>query len=334
MSEIVVMYEGLRRIRDFEEEVIALFNSGKVPGFSHSYIGQEATAVGVCHALEPDDRVASNHRGHGHVLAKGADPSRMMAEILGKQTGYLQGMGGELHIMDADIGVLGANGIVGANFPIAAGAALNDKLAGNGRVTVAFLGDGSTAEGTFSEALNIAALWELPVVFVCENNRYGEWTPVEDAVAGRIVDRGTSFGIPGVEVDGQDVVAVHEVAQEAVDRARSGNGSTLIESHTYRWHGHMYGEEAMLGGKTYRPPEEIEHWRNNRDPVVLARQRCIDEGAASEQELAALEERIRLEIATAAKFAQESAVPAPEQALEFVFESPVAGPAESFSRSA
>jgi acetoin:2,6-dichlorophenolindophenol oxidoreductase subunit alpha len=329
MSDLLSMYETIRRIRTFEEEVITLFESGKVPGFSHSYIGQEATASGVCHALQPDDRVASNHRGHGHVLAKGADPSRMMAEILGKSGGYLQGMGGELHIMDASIGVLGANGIVGANFPISAGAALSDKLAGNGRVTVAFLGDGSTAEGTFAEALNIAALWQLPLVFVCENNRYGEWTPVDHAVAGRIVERGDRYGIPGVEVDGQDVVAVNEAARDAVERARSGEGPTLIESHTYRWHGHMYGEEAMLGGKTYRPADEIAHWRTNRDPVVLTRQRCLDEGAASEDELAAIEDKIRAEIDAAAAFAQESEVPPPEQALEFVFADPVTSPADA-----
>jgi TPP-dependent pyruvate/acetoin dehydrogenase alpha subunit len=333
MSELLAMYETIRRIRVFEEQVIELFTGGKVPGFSHSYIGQEAVAAGVCHALDPDDRVASTHRGHGHVLAKGGDPDRMMAEILGKATGYLRGMGGELHIMDASLGILGANGIVGANFPIAAGAALSDQLAGNGRVTVAFCGDGSTAEGTFGEALNIAALWQLPLVVVCENNRYGEWTPVEDAVAGRIVDRGSSYGIPGTEVDGQDVVAVRDVAAAAVARARSGGGPCLIEAHTYRWHGHMYGEEAMLGGRTYRPPEEIEHWRSERDPVVLTRQRVLDEGAAGEQELRDLEERVATTIAAAAEAAEAAEPPPPEQALEHVFAQPVTTPAEA-ARSA
>jgi acetoin:2,6-dichlorophenolindophenol oxidoreductase subunit alpha len=326
VAPLAELYETVKRIRTFEEEVIELFKGGQVPGFSHSYIGQEATAAGVCHALQRDDRVASNHRGHGHILAKGADPARMMAEILGKSTGYLRGMGGELHILDASIGVIGANGIVGANFPIAAGAALSDQLQGNGRVTVVFFGDGATAEGTFAETLNIAALWGLPLVFVCENNRYGEWTPVEEAVAGAIVGRGASYGIPGVEVDGQDAAAVFEVAGEAVRRAREGNGPTLIESHTYRWHGHMYGEEALLGDKRYRDAAEVEEWRSTKDPVVLTRRACLDAAAATEAELDAVDERVAAEIAGAVRFARESELPPPEQALEHVFASPVAGP--------
>lgn len=312
------LYRGIRRIREFESQVIELFTSGDVPGFTHTYIGQEAVATGVCAALQPQDRVGSNHRGHGHILAKGGDPKRMMSEILGRSTGYCQGMGGELHIMDASIRILGANGIVGANLPIAAGAALHDMMAGDNAVTVAFLGDGATAEGTFGETLNIAALWNLPLVLVCENNRYGEWTATADAVAGSISSRGDSYGIPGETVDGQDVWAVLSGAQAAVDRARAGDGPSLIEAETYRWFGHMYGEEAMLGGHVYRPEEEVADWKSNRDPVTLTRDRARDEGI-SEGDLDSIDEEVRQEMVGAVEYATNSPLPEPEQALAHVF---------------
>lgn len=326
---LVEMYESIKRIREFEETAISLFQDGIVPGFTHTYIGQEAVAVGVCSTLMPGDRVASNHRGHGHIIARGADTSRMLAEILGKKDGYLQGMGGELHIMDASINIIGANGIVGAGIPIAVGAALSDQMQGNENVTVSFFGDGATSEGYFAEAMNLAAIWQLPIVFVCENNMYGEFTPAAEVCAGVIYKRAEGYGIPGVEVDGQDVVAVRDCALEAVRRARSGGGPTLIEAKTYRWYGHFYGEEAMIGSYSYRSDEEVADWKQNRDPVTLTRQRVLDDGAAEEAELARVDQAIAEEMKQASEFAQSSPLPPAEQALDFIFAEPVHGPAQA-----
>jgi TPP-dependent pyruvate/acetoin dehydrogenase alpha subunit len=323
---LVKMYEQIKRIRAFEEKSISLFQDGIVPGFTHVYVGQEAVAVGMCHSLRPHDRVASNHRGHGHIIAKGADPRLMMAEILGKTEGYCHGMGGELHIMDTSIGIIGANGIVGAGIPIAAGAALADKLAGNDNVTLCFFGDGATSEGYFHEGLNLACIWDLPIVFICENNHYGEFTAATDVVAGRIVDRANGYGIPGVSVDGQDVVAVSEVAATAIDRARRGDGPTLIEADTYRWYGHFYGEEALTGAYEYRPKSEIQHWKDNRDPVKLTRERAIAEGAEA-SELDRIDADIDAEMDRAAEFAIGGTLPRPEQAMDYLFSVKIADPA-------
>lgn len=316
---LVKMYERLKRIRVFEETTISLFQEGSVPGFSHSYIGQEAVAVGACMPLRELDRVASTHRGHGHILAKGGDPKRMLAEILGKATGYCKGKAGELHIMDFSIGVLGANGIVGAGIPIATGAALADQIARRDLVTICFFGDGATSEGNFSESLNLASIWKLPVVFVCENNLYGEYTPASEVCAGKIHERAAGYGIPGVEVDGQDVVAVYMSASQAIDRARSGEGPTLIEALTYRFHGHVYGEDALIGSYNYRAASEIEYWRTRRDPVSLARARCLAEDLADEGTLGFIDAAILAEMDDAKKFAQESSLPDPNEALEDVF---------------
>jgi acetoin:2,6-dichlorophenolindophenol oxidoreductase subunit alpha len=326
---LVSMYETIKRIRAFEDKSISLFQDGIVPGFTHAYCGQEAVAVGICGALEPGDRVGSNHRGHGHILARGADTSRMLAEILGKRDGYLQGMGGELHIMDASINIIGANGIVGAGIPVAVGAALSDRLKGNDNVTVSFFGDGATSEGYFHEAVNLAAIWKLPVIFVCENNLYGEFTAASDVVAGEIYKRGEGYGIPGVRVDGQDVVAVYEAASAAVERARAGEGPTLIEAMTYRWYGHFYGEEALTGDYKYRPDEEIADWKANRDPVALTRARILEQGLADEAELDRIDQAIDEEMDRAAEFAQQSPEPPPEQALKFLYSSPIPGPADA-----
>jgi TPP-dependent pyruvate/acetoin dehydrogenase alpha subunit len=323
---IVQMYEQIKRIRAFEEKSISLFQDGDVPGFTHVYVGQEAVAVGMCHPLAPQDRVASNHRGHGHLIARGADPQRMMAEILGKTEGYCHGMGGELHIMDQQIGILGANGIVGAGIPIAAGAALADQLAGNDKVTLCFFGDGATSEGYFHEGLNLACIWNLPIVFICENNHYGEFTAATDVVAGRIVDRAHGYGIPGVSVDGQDVVAVSEVAATAIERARRGEGPTLIEADTYRWYGHFYGEEALTGTYEYRSKEEVQHWKDNRDPVKLTRARAIDEGV-DEADIDRIDSAIDVEMDRAAEFALNGTLPPPEQAMDHLFSVKIADPA-------
>ncbi len=327
-SPPVTMYEQMRRIRAFEDKTVALFQEGAVPGFTHTYIGQEAVAVGVCSALRRSDRVASNHRGHGHLIAKGADTARMMAEMLGRTDGYCRGMGGEMHIVDPAVGLLGANGIVGAGIPIAVGAALADNLAGNDNVTVVFFGDGATSEGYFAEALNLAAIWQLPVVFVCENNLYGEYSAAADVCAGKLHERGVGHGIPGVEIDGQDVLAVNAVAVEAVDRARAGGGPTLIEAKTYRYHGHNYGEEIIIGSYKYRSDEEIDHWRTHRDPLVLCRRRCLEEGRADAARLDQIDAAIIEEIERAAEFAQQAPLPSPEQAFEFMFVNPVTRPGQ------
>jgi pyruvate dehydrogenase E1 component alpha subunit len=326
---LVQMYESIKRIRAFENKTISLFQDGIVPGFTHAYCGQEAVAVGVCSSLQPGDRVGSNHRGHGHIIARGADTSRMLAEILGKRDGYLQGMGGELHIMDASINIIGANGIVGAGLPIAVGASLSDRLRGNDHVTVAFFGDGATSEGYFSESMNLAAIWKLPVVFVCENNLYGEFTPARDVVSGEIWKRADGYGVPGVRVDGQDVMAVYEVASTAVERARRGEGPTLIEAMTYRWYGHFYGEEALIGSYHYRTDEEVADWKANRDPVELTRRRILEEGVADEAELERIDRAIDEEMDRAAEFAQQSPLPPPEQALDFIFSEHIEGPADA-----
>ncbi len=323
---IVRMYEQIKRIREFEEKSISLFQDGIVPGFTHVYIGQEAVAVGMCHSLRPQDRVASNHRGHGHIIAKGADTRRMMAEILGKEEGYCRGMGGELHIMDTSIGIIGANGIVGAGIPIAVGAALADRLAGTDNVTLCFFGDGATSEGYFHEGINLASIWSLPIVFICENNHYGEFTAAVDVVSGKISDRAIGYGIPGVNVDGQDVVAVSEVAATAIDRARRGEGPTLIEADTYRWYGHFYGEDALTGDYEYRSKEEIQSWKDNRDPVVLARQRALAEGA-EEDELDRIDAAVDAEMTRAAEFAIAGTLPRPEQAMDYLFSVKIADPA-------
>jgi TPP-dependent pyruvate/acetoin dehydrogenase alpha subunit len=320
------MYECVKRIRAFEEKSISLFQDGIVPGFTHVYIGQEAVAAGMCHHLRAGDRVASNHRGHGHIIAKGADTGRMLAEILGKVEGYCHGMGGELHIMDQSIGIIGANGIVGAGIPIATGAALADQLAGNDNVTICFFGDGATSEGYFHEGLNVASIWKLPIVFVCENNKYGEFTAAAEVCAGKISDRAIGYGIPGVTVDGQDVLAVAEVAATAIDRARRGDGPTLIEADTYRWYGHFYGEEALTGDYVYRPPDEVAHWKENRDPVRLTRERALAEGV-EEAELDRIDAAVEAEMERAAEFAIGGTLPEPEQAMEYLFSVKIPDPA-------
>jgi TPP-dependent pyruvate/acetoin dehydrogenase alpha subunit len=318
------LYRIMRRIRSFEERALGLASDGRVPGFTHSCIGQEAVSAGVSAVLEATDRVASNHRGHGHVLAKGGDPTRMLAEILGRSDGYLRGMGGELHIMDASLSILGANGIVGAGIPIATGAALADQLARNGRVTVVYFGEGATSEGVFAEALNLASIWRLPVVFVCENNLYAEFTPASETVSGTVVGRAQGHGIPAVLVDGQDAVAVREATRSAVAFARDGSGPSLIEAHTYRWGGHFHGEEALLGEHRYRDSEEVERWRSERDPLAIERRRLMATAAVSESELDAVDAAATEEMDRARDDALASPLPDPEQALEFVFAERVA----------
>ena len=282
------LVEALRtmiRIREFEEMCRRLFARGRLPGFVHLYIGQEAVATGACLALRADDQITSNHRGHGHVIAKGGDPARMFAELLGKADGYCGGKGGSMHIVDFPSGMLGTNGIVGGGIPIAAGAAFANQYLGNSRVALSFFGDGATNQGVFFESLNLTALWKLPIIFLVENNQYTEWTRTEDLTVGEITQRAAPFGIPARKVDGNDVATVHGAVREAAARARAGEGPSLIECVTYRWHGHNEGEEAFAG--RYRPASEIEEWKA-RDPIAALESRLLASGIVDEARLQAI----------------------------------------------
>jgi pyruvate dehydrogenase E1 component alpha subunit len=299
------------KIRHFETRVRDLFAAGEMPGFVHLYLGQEAVAAGACTALNADDFITSTHRGHGHIIAKGADMRYMMAELYGKATGYNKGKGGSQHIAWPGLGILGANGIVGAGMPIATGAAMSAKLRKSGQVAVCFFGDGASNEGAFHEALNLAAAFNLPVVYVCENNLYGVGTrqsrvrKIED-----IAERAVGYGIAGLSVDGNSVIAVYEAVKEAVDRARAGSGPTLIECKTYRWRTHFEGETD-----TYRPREEVDAWLK-REPIAPSRTFLIERDVVSEHEAGEIENRIIREVDEAVEFARTSPLPEPEAALE------------------
>ena len=308
------MYTRMVKIRKFEEKVAELFAQGKVLGFVHLYIGEEATAVGVCENLEDKDYITSTHRGHGHLIAKGGDLKYMMAELYGKETGYCKGKGGSMHIADATKGILGANGIVGGGFPIAAGAALSAKMRGTDQVAVCFFGDGASNQSTFHEALNIASIWKLPVVFVCENNLYGISMRQDKHQAIKdVADRAIGYGIPGVTVDGNDVLAVYEVAKEAINRARSGAGPTLVECKTYRYRGHFEGDPTI-----YRSKEEVEEWLA-KNPILRLSKHILDNDVATEKELKDIEARIVEEVEEAVRFAEESPYPKEEAAVEDVY---------------
>jgi len=299
------MLERMILIRVFEEHLGRAFADRRLPTEAiHLSIGQEATAVGACFALKPSDTMTSTHRGHGHMLAKGADLEGMMAELYGKRTGLCKGKGGSMHVTDAAVGALGANGIVGASALVTVGAALASKLAGDDHVSLSFMGDGATNQGMFHEGLNFAAVFDLPAVFVIENNLYGEFTPLADHTrATRLADRAAAYGIPGVQVDGNDVWAVYEVVGDAVERARRGDGPTLIECLTYRWHGHMEGDEM-----DYRPAGELEGWRR-RDPVATWRDRLVEEGILSTTDFEEMQRRAVAAVETAATNAERAADP-------------------------
>jgi acetoin:2,6-dichlorophenolindophenol oxidoreductase subunit alpha len=322
-DELIEMLRRMLRIRRFEERLALLFKRGRLPGFVHLYIGQEASAVGVCAALREDDRITSTHRGHGHLIAKGADVGRMMAELLGREDGYCRGKGGSMHIVDFSLGIMGTNGIVGGGIPIAVGSAWGDKQLGRDSVSVAFFGDGASNQGVFLEGMNLAAIWKLPVLFVCENNGYTEWTPTSRLTAGSISERGRPLGIPGESVDGNDVLAVHAAVAAAVARARAGEGPSVIESVTYRWHGHNEGEEAFSG--RYRPDDEIASWKA-RDPIAGMRATLEARGVLDADGADAIdrEETDRVEAALA--FAEASPVPDPEEALADLFAERPAAP--------
>jgi pyruvate dehydrogenase E1 component alpha subunit len=308
------MYKKMLEIRYFEEKVFELYGQNLVPGTIHLYAGEEAVAVGVCSGLRKDDYITSTHRGHGHCIAKGADLKRTMAEILGKKTGYCKGKGGSMHIADFNIGMLGATAVVGAGLPIAVGAGLSAKLRKTDQVVACFFGEGASNQGTFHESINMASAWSLPVIFVCENNLYAMGTRQSRIMnIENIADRAAAYGIPGVTVDGNDVLAVFEASQKAVDQARSGAGPTLIECKTYRHKGHSRVDPAK-----YRPKEEVEQWLAN-DPLKRFRTTLQQNENFSQAEVQKIEENVAAEIEEAVRFAVESPYPAPEEALEDVY---------------
>jgi TPP-dependent pyruvate/acetoin dehydrogenase alpha subunit len=318
-DKLLKMYRTMQTIRQFEERLRELFKDGKVPGFVHVSIGEEASATGACATLTDKDYITSTHRGHGHLLAKGGKLRPMMAELFGKKTGYCKGKGGSMHIADFSIGILGANGIVGAGLPIATGAALAAKIRGSNEVAVCFFGDGASNEGVFHESLNIASSWKLPVVYVCENNLYGEFTAGKDVTSVKdIADRARGHDMPGVIVNGNDVVEVYETTLQAVERARRGEGPTLIECKTYRWEGHVVGEEAFLGKRAYRPQDEIEEWKK-RCPLISFEKRFTANNMVTQAELDAVKAEVKSAIEDAVQFAVDSPLPAPEEALEDMF---------------
>jgi len=318
-EKLVEMYTKLLTIRRFEERSLELLHAGELPGAVHAYIGEEAVAVGVCANLRPDDRITSTHRGHGHIIAKGGDVKLMMAELFGRETGYCKGKGGSMHIADFSIGILGACGIVGGGLPIATGSGLAAKLQGSDQVTVCFFGDGAANQGSFHESVNLASIWKLPVIYVCENNRYAVTTPASYALSVKdVADRKAAYGIPGAVVDGQDVVAVHEATAEAVSRARSGSGPSLVECKTYRYMGHVGGEE-IFRGVPYRTNEEIDEWKRNKDPITNFEASLVKMGALTREEAAGIDQQIKTQLDEAVSFAKQSPLPAPEEALEDLF---------------
>jgi len=308
----------MRLIRRFEERVVTLVDSDEIAGVTHESIGQEAVAAGVCAALGRDDLITSNHRGHGHLLAKGADPGGMMAELMGRSTGLNHGRGGSMHIADFSLGVLGANGIVGAGAPIAAGAAWAAERAGTTRVAVTFFGDGALNQGVLHETLNLAAIWKIPVIFCCENNGYAVTMSAANAAVGQPIDRAHAAGIPAETVDGMDPAAVHAAAAVAVDRARSGGGPSFLDCRTYRFVGHHTAERTM--NLKYRPDGELEAWRG-RDPLVTWPKSLLARGVATPEALEALDRDVEGVLDAAVAFGREGPRPTAHEAFDYVYAS-------------
>jgi pyruvate dehydrogenase E1 component alpha subunit len=310
------MYHQMVSIRQFEEQVNDLYMTARMPGLAHLYSGEEAVAVGVCGALRRDDYITSTHRGHGHCLAKGARIDLMFAELLGKEAGYCRGKGGSMHIADQETGNLGANAIVGGSAGIATGAAMASKKQGLDRVAVCFFGDGALGQGLLYEVMNMAALWKLPVIYVCENNLYGEYTHYTETQAGDLGARAAAFGIPVVRVDGQDIRATYGAAAEAVARARAGEGPTFILAETYRYYGHHVGD---IQRAYYRAKEEEEHWRRDRDPIKIMASWLVGEGVSTSETLDQIRQRVDEEITTGVTFALDAPYPAPSEVDENVY---------------
>jgi pyruvate dehydrogenase E1 component alpha subunit len=310
------MFRQMVTIRLFEEQVNQLYMSARMPGLAHLYSGEEAVAVGTCAALRRDDYITSTHRGHGHCLAKGASVDRMFAELLGRAPGYCRGKGGSMHIADQDTGNLGANAIVGGSAGIATGAAFSSKMRGTDQVTVCFFGDGAMGQGVLYEVMNMASLWKLPVIYVCENNLYNEYTHYSETTAGELAARARSFGIPTEEVDGQDVRAVFAAAEQMVERARSGEGPAFLLCNTYRYYGHHVGD---IQRTYYRSKEEEEYWKTERDPITMLTQHLFTENIASETDLARIRAEVEAEIEAGVSFALEAPYPDPSEVDQHVY---------------
>jgi pyruvate dehydrogenase E1 component alpha subunit len=307
-DKLIQMYRQMVAIRLFEERVNDLYTRALMPGLAHLYIGEEAVAVGICEALRPDDYITSTHRGHGHCLAKGADPRLMFAELLGKEAGYCKGKGGSMHIADPGTGNLGANAIVAGSAGIATGAAYASKYLKQDRVAVCFFGEGALGQGVLYEEMNLAQLWNLPVIYACENNMYNEYTHFSESTAGELLGRPAAFGIAHEEVDGQDVRAVYELASTYVDRARQGGGPAFLLLNTYRYHGHHVGDVATLRA-IYRPKSEEDQWVTERDPVKLHGKWLLAQGHADEAALEAIHQELTVEMDAAVEFAVNSPFP-------------------------
>lgn len=313
-EKLLHMYEQMLLIRHFEEKVDELFKQGLIYGTTHLCIGQEATAVGTCAVLQDGDKITSTHRGHGHSIAHGASIKRMMAELFGRTTGYCKGKGGSMHIADVDSGNLGANGIVGGSIPLAVGSALTAKMKGLSYVTVCFFGDGATNEGSFHESLNMAAIWQLPVVFVCENNQYGMSSSVKDMTnIEQLSTRAKAYGFPGVTIDGNDLIEVVETADKAVRRARAGKGPTLIEMETYRWMGHSKSDQNK-----YRTEEEINAWKT-RDPILRYEKLLRGEGLLTNKEISKMKKNVIEQVQQSIDFSKKSPKPEPKDVLSDVY---------------
>jgi pyruvate dehydrogenase E1 component alpha subunit len=313
---ILDMYRRMVLIRTFEETVYDVYSRGIMPGLAHLYTGMEAVAVGVCVNLRKQDNITSTHRGHGHLLAKGGDPRRMFAELLGKADGYNRGKGGSMHIVDMGLGILGANGIVGGGLGIATGAALSAHLAHADRVSVAFFGDGALNEGLFYEAANMASLWQLPVVYVMENNHYGEYTSSGRSTAGTGPARAEAMEIPATSVDGNDVLDVYQAAKWAVDRARAGEGPSFVECKTYRWRGHHMGDQGDTYG--YRTQAEIEEWME-KGPIRRFRAHLVGQGLIDESELDRIDDEVDTQIEEAVEYARQAPYPDPSEVTTDVY---------------
>ncbi len=308
------MFEIMLKIRIFEQKAVELFSNGELPGWLHSYIGEEAVATGVCLNLANDDYITSTHRGHGHCIAKGANLKYMMAELYGKITGYCKGRGGSMHIADYSIGIIGANGIVGGGIPLATGAAFASQYLENGRVVVSFFGDGAADQGSFHESLNLASIWKLPVIYVCENNLYAETNPIEKHMNIKdVVERAHSYNIPGIIVDGLDVINVYEGINKIIKGVRNGAGPVLVEAKTYRYRGHY-----EVDPEVYRTKEEIEIWKK-RDAIDKLLKIILKEKIMDEKEIEEIKNKVIKEINEAVDFGRKSPIPDEKDALNYIF---------------
>ncbi len=310
------LYRRMVRIRKFEDGIIQVYIRGLMPGLAHCYSGEEAVAVGVCSALREDDYIVSHHRGHGHLIAKGGKTDRMMAEVLGKAPGYNRGRGGTMHIADLSLGMLGANGIVGAGLGIGVGAGWSSKMKKKGQVSVIFYGDGASNQGGVSESMNLASIWKLPVIFVCENNSYGQFTAKSKVAGGPSLGaRAEAFGLRATEVYGQEVLSVYDTMVQVIERVRSGQGPEFVECKTYRFGGHHVGDP----GKAYRPAEEVEDWKANRDPIKLFADKLTGDRVCTKAEVEAVDAEIQKEIDDAIEFAKAAPFPSESEVSMYVY---------------